>query len=72
MGNFRQFLAELCACYIYLFSSQDNILSKPHWIFIKLDVCIAIVEIWFGICNEQISLICDRVICPRHDNDGVL
>ena len=65
-------MMKLSACYTYLFSSQDNILSKPHWIFIKVDVCIAIVEIWFGIGNEQISSICDRVICPRHDNDRVL
>ena len=26
-------------------------------------VYIDIVEIWFGIANGQISLICDRIIC---------
>ena len=33
-------------------------------------MCIDIVEIWFGIANEQISTV--FAICPRHDNDGVL
>ena len=29
-------------------------------------MCIAFVEIWFGIANGQISSIFDGVICPRH------
>ena len=32
---------------------NDN-LSKRHWIFTKLGMCIDIVEIWFGIANGQI------------------
>ena len=47
------------------FSFLDN-LSKHQWIFTKLGMCIDIVEIWFGIANGQISLIFDRVTCPRH------
>ena len=35
-------------------------------------MCIYIVEIWFGIANGQISSVFDRVICPWHDNGGVL
>ena len=46
--------------------------KKSPWIFTKHDMCIDIVEIWFGIFNGQISSICDRVICPWHDYDGVL
>ena len=38
----------------------------------KLDTCIDIKENWFGIANWQISSIFDRVICPQHDNGGVL
>ena len=41
------------------FSFPDDNLSKPQWIFIKLGVCIDIVEIWFGIANGQISSIFD-------------
>ena len=36
-------------------SFPDDNLSKQQWIFIKLGMCIDIVEIWFGIANEQIS-----------------
>ena len=28
--------------------------------------------IWSGIANGQISSLIDKVICPRHDNGGVL
>ena len=37
-------------------SVRDN-LSKHQWIFFKVGMCIDIVEIWFGISNEQISSI---------------
>ena len=46
------------------FSFPDDNLSKHQWIFTKLDMCIDIVEIWFGIANGQISSNFDRVICP--------
>ena len=35
-------------------SFPDDNLSKHQWIFTKLDMCIDIVEIWFGIANGQI------------------
>ena len=42
-------------------------------------MCIAIVEIWFGIANEQfanfwqsILSVFDRVICPTHDKGGIV
>ena len=48
------------------FSFLDNNLSKHHWIFTKLGMCIDIVEIWFGIANGQISLNFYGINCPRH------
>ena len=49
-------------------SFLDDNLSKHQWIFTKLDMCIDIVEICFGIANGQILSMFDRVICLRHDN----
>ena len=66
MGKFRKFLTELSARDTPIFSFPDDNLSKHQWIFIKLGMCIDIVEIWFGIANGQISSIFDRVLCPRH------
>ena len=40
---------------------EDN-LSKCQWIFTKLNVCIDIVEILFGIANGQISSIFDSYL----------
>ena len=40
-------------------------MSKYQWIFIKLAMCIDIMEICFGIANEQSSLIFDRVNIGR-------
>ena len=40
------------------------IMSKRHWIFTKLGMCIDIVEIWFGIANGQISSNFYGVVCP--------
>ena len=37
-----------------VFSFPDNNLSQ--WVFTKLGICIDILEILFGIANEQISL----------------
>ena len=42
-----------------------TIMSKYQWIFIKLAMCIDIMEICFGIANEQSSLIFDRVNIGR-------
>ena len=73
MGKFHQILPELSArdTPIYFFFPDDN-LSKCQRILTKLGTCIDMKEIWFGIANGQISLMFDRVICPRHDNGGVL
>ena len=54
------------------FYFPDDNLSKRQWIFTKLGMCIDIVEIWFGIANGQILSNFYRVICPHHNNDGVL
>ena len=51
MGKFRQFLTVLAAHHISVFSFPDDNLSKCQRIFIKLGMCIDIVEIWFGIAN---------------------
>ena len=66
MGKFRQFLTELSAQDTPIFSFPDDYFSKHQWIFTKLGMCIDIVEVWFGIANDQISSIFDGVICPRH------
>ena len=55
------FLSVICPS---IFSFPDDNLSKLQWIFIKLSMCIDIVEIWFGVAiNGQISSIF-YVICP--------
>ena len=54
MGKFRQFLTELSALDMSVFSFPGNSLSKYQWIFTKLGMCIDVVEIWFGIANGQI------------------
>ena len=41
------FFSGLSARDTFLFSFQDNNLSKSQWIFTKLDMCIDIVEICF-------------------------
>ena len=66
IGKFRQFLTELSAQDMPIFSFPDDNLSKHQWIFHQLGKCIDIVEIWFWIANGQISSIVDGVICPRH------
>ena len=59
------FLTEIYARNTSIFYFQDNNVSKSHW-------CIDIVEICFGISHYQISSIFDRIICPWHNNGGVL
>ena len=61
----------VCRTYVRFLFPDDN-LSKYQWICMKVDMCIDIVEIWFGIANGQILSIIYRVICPQHDNGGVL
>ena len=69
MGKFRQILTDLSARDMPIFSLA---VGKCQGILIRLGTCTDIKEIWFGIANWQISLMFDRVICPRHDNGGVL
>ena len=49
MGKFHQLLIELSACNKSIFLFPDDNLSKCKWIFTKLGMCFAVVEIWFGI-----------------------
>ena len=56
-------LSQIC---LSIFSFPDNNLSKYEWIFSELGMCIDSVGIWFGNANGQISLIFDKVVCPRH------
>ena len=48
------------------FSFPDDNLSKHQWIFTKLDMCIDIVDIWFGIAYGQILSNFYGVIWPTH------
>ena len=64
MAKFRQFFTELSARDTFVFLFQDNNLSKSQWIFTKLEMCIDIVEIWFGIAFGYITSIFDIVISP--------
>ena len=66
MGKFHQIFTALSARDTPIFSYPDDNLSKHQWIFTKLGLCIDIVEIWFGIANEQISSNFDGVLYPRH------
>ena len=70
MGKFRQFLTELSAHDMFVFSFLDDNISTCicQWIFTKLGVCIDIVETWFGIAGEKILSIFDRVICPHYNH----
>ena len=60
MGKFHQFLTELSAHNIYIFSLPVDNFSKYQWIFTKFGVCIDNVETWFRIPDGQISSILIR------------
>ena len=47
-GQICQFLTGLSACDTFVFLFLDNNLGRSQWIFTKLDVCIDVVESWFG------------------------
>ena len=66
MPEFCQFLTEQSAHDMSVFSFPDNKFNKYRWIFMKLGMCLDVVQIWFGIANGQISSIFDRVICQWH------
>ena len=51
------------------FSFPDD---KHQWFFTKLGMSIDIAAVWFGIAYEQIPSNFYGVICPQHDNGGVL
>ena len=72
MDKVRQILTELSARDTPKFSFSDDKLSKCQGILTNFGTCIDIKETWFRIANGQISSMFDRVICPRHDNGGVL
>ena len=70
MGKFPQILTMLSARETNIFSFPK--MSKCQGILTKLGTCIDIKEIWIGIANGQILSIFDRVVCPKHNNGGVL
>ena len=72
MGKFRQIWMELAARDTPIFSFPGDNLTKSQGILSKLGTCIDMKKVWFGIANGQMSSMFDRVICPRHDNGGVL
>ena len=75
LGKFRQIWTEVFARDMPIFSfpeDKEYRLIKCQGILTKLGTCIDMEEIWFGIADGQISSMFDRVICPRHDNGGVL
>ena len=55
-----------------VFVFWDNELSKYQWISTKLDICIDIVELWFGFADRQILLIFDSYLWYVHWYCGVL
>ena len=57
MGKFRQIFTELSAQDTPIFSFPDYNFSKYQGIFTKLDICIDIKEIWYGIANGQIYIL---------------
>ena len=65
-SKFCQIFMELSAQDTPIFLFPDNNLRKLQGILTKLDVCIDIKEIWFGIANGQKLSNFYRVICPRH------
>ena len=71
IGKFLHFLTELSTRNTSIFKFQDNNLSKSQWIFTKFDMCIDIVEVWFGIAHWQFRQFL-TVICPPHGNGRVL
>ena len=70
MGKFRQILTEVSARDMPIFSFPYDNFSICQGILTKLGTCIDIKEIWFGIANEKISSMFDRVICPLNDDGG--
>ena len=54
VGKLHQFLTDLSARDMSIFSFLDNNFIKCQWIFTRLGMCIDIVKIWFWIVNEQI------------------
>ena len=61
VAGYYGFTLAICVS-VYLF--PDNNFSEYQWIFTKPDMCIDIVEIWFGTANGQISSIFE--LSARH------
>ena len=72
MGKFCQILTELSTRDTPIFSFLADNSSKCQGILTKLGTCIDMKEILFGNANGQLSSMFDIVICPGHDNCGVL
>ena len=72
MSKFRKILAEISARDTPIFLFLNDNLCKCQGILTELGTYIDIKEIWFGIVNGQISSMFDIVICPQHNNGGVL
>ena len=64
-------MGKLCPRHSYIFIFW-MITSKCQGILTKLGTCIDMKEIWFEIAYGQNSSMFDRVICPGHDNGGVI
>ena len=72
IGKFHQCLTVLSAHHRSILSFPHDNLSKYQLIFIKLGICIDIMDIWFRTADGQISSIFDRVICPWDESGGIL
>ena len=66
MGKFRQFLTELSARYMSVFSFLDDNFSKCQWIFTRLGICIALILLSALRLIMGKSIIFGRVICPQY------
>ena len=72
MGKFHQILTVLSACDRSIFSFLDNNFSKFQWIFIKLGMCIDIMEICLGIAYGQVLTelsACNTSVFEFQDNN---
>ena len=59
-------MTELFARHTSVISFPEDNLAKHQWIFIKLGMCVDIVQIWNGIDNEQISSDFDTELSARY------
>ena len=72
MGKFRQILTELSAPDTPIFSFLDDNLSKCQGILTKLNTCIDMKKILFGIANGQISSMFDSYLLATQLWQGII